>query len=73
MKNELETIKNQSHNLLSKKDNIIEEIKKHKVARCQIATSNLICTISIFEIPDNPNQKIRLFEELDKLKGVIKK
>ena len=72
MKSELEIIKNQSHKLLSEKNSIIEEINQHKVARCQIGTPNLICTISIFEKPKDPNKEIRLFEELDKLQGVIK-
>ena len=38
-----------------------------------ISTEHLICTISIMRIPDDPEQEIRLFEELDKLSGVMKK
>ena len=52
---------------------IIEEIKKNNAARCMISTEHLICTISIMRIPDDPEQEIRLFEELDKLSGVMKK
>ena len=73
MKDEIMVIENQASQLLSEKDAIIEEIKKNNAARCMISTEHLICTISIMRIPDAPEQEIRLFEELDKLSGVMKK
>lgn len=73
MKDEIMVIKNQASQLLSEKDAIIEEIKKNNAARCMVSTERLICTISIMKIPDDPEQEMRLFEELDKLQGVIKK
>ena len=73
MKDEIMVIEKQASQLLSEKDAIIEEIKKNNSARCMVSTEHLICTISIMKIPDDPEQEIRLFEELDKLKGVIKK
>lgn len=73
MKDEIMVIENQASQLLSEKDAIIEEIKKNNAARCMVSTEHLICTISIMKIPDDPEQEIRLFEELDKLSGVMKK
>ena len=73
MKDEIMVIENQASQLLSEKDAIIEENKKNNAARCMISTEHLICTISIMRIPDDPEQEIRLFEELDKLSGVMKK
>ena len=73
MKDEIMVIEKQASQLLSEKDAIIEEIKKNNAARCMISTEHLICTISIMRIPDDPEQEIRLFEELDKLSGVMKK
>ena len=72
MKDEIMVIEKQTSQLLSEKDAITEEIKKNKVARSMISTEHLICTISIIKIPENKNQEIRLFEELDKLAGVMK-
>lgn len=73
MKEELLIIENETIKLLSQKDQIQKEIKSRNVARCIIGTDNLICTISIIKKPKNENQEIRLFEELDKLQGVMKK
>lgn len=70
---ELEIIQFQASQLLSKKKDITEEIQKHNVARSIIATGQLICTISIMQKPEDPQKEIRLFEELDKLAGVMKK
>lgn len=72
MKDEIMVIEKQASQLLSEKDAITEEIEKNKVARSMISTEHLICTISIIKIPENKNQEIRLFEELDKLAGVMK-
>lgn len=73
MKQEIEIIKKQSHDLLTKKDSIIEELNNHKLARAVIGTDNLICTISIIKKPKDKLKEIRLFQELDKLSGVMKK
>lgn len=72
MKQEIEVIKKQSHNLLTKKDDIIEELNNHKVARTVIGTDNLICTISIIKKPKDKSKGIRLFQELDKMQGIMK-
>jgi hypothetical protein len=71
MKDEIIVIENQAFQLLSEKDAIIEQIKKNNVARSMVSTEHLICTISIMKIPDDQERKIRLFEELDKLAGVM--
>lgn len=68
---EIQIIKNQTSQLLSHRHDIINELDKNNVARSMIGTDHLICTISIMKKPEN--QEIRLFEELDKLAGVIKK
>lgn len=52
---------------------IKSEIEKNNAARAIIGTDNYICTVSIVKKPSNPNTEIRLFEELDKLAGVMKK
>lgn len=72
MKDEIMVIENQASQLLSEKDAIIEQIKKNNAARSMVSTENLICTISIMKIPDDKEKEIRLFEELDKLAGVMK-
>lgn len=72
MINEIKIISDQATQLLSEKKAIREEIEKNKVARCVISTEKLICTISIMELPEDKNQEIKLFEEIDKLAGVIK-
>ena len=51
----------------------MEQIKKNNAARSMVSTEHLICTISIMKIPDDQEKEIRLFEELDKLAGVMKK
>ena len=71
MKDEIIVIENQASQLLSEKDAIIEQIKKNNVARSMVSTEHLICTISIMKIPGDQERKIRLFEELDKLAGVM--
>lgn len=71
MKDEIIVIENQASQLLSEKDAIIEQIKKNNVARSMVSTEHLICTISIMKIPNDQERKIRLFEELDKLAGVM--
>ena len=71
MKDEIIVIENQASQLLSEKDAIIEQIKKNNVARSMVSTEHLICTISIMKIPYDKERKIRLFEELDKLAGVM--
>ena len=85
MKDEIIVIENQASQLLSEKDGIdysnvkyisekdaiIEQIKKNNVARSMVSTEHLICTISIMKIPGDQERKIRLFEELDKLAGVM--
>jgi hypothetical protein len=73
MKDEIMVIENQASQLLSEKDAIIEQIKKNNAARSMVSTEHLICTISIMKIPDDQEKEIRLFEELDKLAGVMKK
>lgn len=73
MKDEITVIEKQTSQLLSQKEEILKEIKKNNVAKCMISTEHLICTISIIKIPSDSEQEIRLFEELDKLQGVIKK
>ncbi len=72
MKDEIMVIENQASQLLSEKDAIIEQIKKNNAARSMVSTEHLICTISIMKIPDDQEKEIRLFEELDKLAGVMK-
>lgn len=72
MKDEIMVIENQASQLLSEKDAIIEQIKKNNAARSMVSTEHLICTISIMKIPDDKEKEIRLFEELDKLAGVMK-
>lgn len=72
MKDEIMIIENQASQLLSEKDAIIEQIKKNNAARSMVSTEHLICTISIMKIPDDQEKEIRLFEELDKLAGVMK-
>ena len=73
MKDEIIVIENQASQLLSEKDAIMEQIKKNNAARGMVLTEHLICTISIMKIPDDQEKEIRLFEELDKLAGVMKK
>lgn len=73
MKDEIIIIENQASQLLSEKDAIMEQIKKNNAARSMVSTEHLICTISIMKIPDDQEKEIRLFEELDKLAGVMKK
>ena len=73
MQSELFVIQDESSQLLSDKNAILDELKKHDVARSIIGTENLICTISIMKKPKNKNQEIRLFQELDKLQGIIRK
>lgn len=73
MKDEIIVIENQASQLLSEKDAIMEQIKKNNAARSMVSTEHLICTISIMKIPDDQEKEIRLFEELDKLAGVMKK
>ena len=70
---ELEVIRFQASQLLSKTKDITEEIQKHNVARSIMATEQLICTISIMKKPEDPQKEIRLLEELDKLAGVMGK
>lgn len=72
MKDEITVIEKQTSQLLSQKEEILKEIKKNNVAKCMVSTEHLICTISIMKIPDDSEQEVRLFEELDKLQGVIK-
>lgn len=72
MKDEIMVIENQASQLLSEKDAIIEQIKKNNAAKSMVSTEHLICTISIMKIPDDQEKEIRLFEELDKLAGVMK-
>ena len=73
MKDEIMVIEKQASQLLSEKDAIVEQIKNNNAARSMISTEHLICTISIMKIPEEKEKEIRLFEELDKLSGVIGK
>ncbi len=70
---EIQIIKNQTSQLLSQKEDIINELDKQNIARCMIATEHLICTVSVVKKPKDEEQQILLFEELDKLQGMIKK
>lgn len=70
---EVQIIQNQASQLLSQKHNIMNELDIRNVAKSIIGTEHLICTISIMKKPKDKQQEIRLFEELDKLQGVIKK
>lgn len=72
MKKELKIIKKQSYKLLTDKDRIIEEINNHKIARGIIVAGSLICAISIIQKPEDIDEEIRMFQELDKLQGIIK-
>lgn len=70
---EIQIIKNQTSQLLSQRHDIMNELDIKNVARSIVGTEHLICTISIMKKPKDEQQEIRLFEELDKLQGVIKK
>ena len=70
---EIQIIKNQTSQLLSQKEEIINELDKQNIARCIVGTEHLICTISIIKKSKDAEKQIPLFEELDKLQGVIKK
>lgn len=71
--NQVESINQNIEKLLSHENDIKSEIKNHRVARAIIGTDDLICTISIMPKPKNPNKSIKLFEEIEKLQGVMKK
>lgn len=70
---EIQIIKNQTSQLLSQRYDIMNELDKQNVARSIVETEHFICTVSIMKKPKDDQQEIRLFEELDKLQGVIKK
>lgn len=74
MNEEFRKLRKQVHFLLA--DNKIPEIKseidKHSVARSLISTDNYICTLSIIKKSKNKDDEIKLFEELNKLTGVMK-